>query len=150
MTFEVFFTAVFLMLAAACHAFNTFWYFHGNKSKRHPFSFFGIDSWKRKYKRSTYSVFPHNERVYDLIAAPDNWYYDIFKIRYKEKFPLSATVLVFVTDGYHLVQWFMIKFLILAMVVRYDHGIKFIWWNAICLYILWLIVFNVVYTKLRR
>lgn len=146
MTFEVFFTAVFVMLAAACYAFNSYWYFHGRKSRRPIYSFWGKESGNRKYARSKHSA-PDR---YDLVAAPDNWYYDLFVIKYKEKFPLSATVLVFVTDGYHLVQWFFIKFLILAMVVRYDHGIVFMWWNALCLYILWLIVFNVIYTRLKK
>lgn len=147
MTPDVIVSAIFVALAATCYAYNTVWYFHGKKSKKPPFSFWGKESWNRKYKRYPYVDPMQAQQKYQLIAAPDNWYYEITKIKYKEKFPLSATVLVFLTDGFHLVQWTMIKCLILAMIVRYDHGITFMWGNGICLYILWLIFFNVVYTR---
>ena len=147
MTPEVAITGLLVILAATCYAFNTHWYFHGWKSQREKFSFWGEESWVRKYKRANKFV-----DEYHRIIAPDNWYYNLLKIKYKEKFPLSATVLVFLTDGFHLVQWLMIKFLILAMTIHWVDGRGFVWmWgNAICLYALWLFGFNVVYTRLKK
>lgn len=155
MTPDVVISALFLSLAAVCYAFNTHWYFHGRKSTLPPFSFWGAESWNRKYKRGRWgnvAGVPAEPNKYYLVAAPDNWYYSLFRIDYREKFPLSATVLVFLTDGFHLVQWVFIKCLILAMVVRYEdrNGFVFYWGNAICLYALWLILFNVVYTRMKK
>jgi len=62
--------------------------------------FWGIDSWTRKYHKT------------DVFNAPDNWYYRFFKLGVRERFPLSATLLVNLTDGYHACQ--SIMFLCLA------------------------------------
>src|SRR6478736_5466835 len=57
----------------------------------HPDSFWGDRSYNRKYDRR-------------MIIAPATWYYRFFEIKYKERFPGSATVFVALTDGYHLMQ----------------------------------------------
>jgi hypothetical protein len=61
------------------------------KLKTHALSFWGEDSWERKYSA--------------IKDAPDTWYYRFFKIKYKERFPGSATIFVALTDGYHLMQF---------------------------------------------
>ena len=45
-------------------------------------------SWENKYKNP-------------LTPAPGTWYYKAFNLKYKERFPLSATQLVFLTDAWH-------------------------------------------------
>src|SRR5688572_13398486 len=66
-------------------------------------TFWGASSWKRKYKvkwlRSKDGSLPDFGQ---FVPAPNTWYYRFFKIIYKERFPLSATFLVSITDGYHL------------------------------------------------
>lgn len=126
---------IFIALAAACWAIMSHYTFH-NRTKN-EFSFWGANSWKRKYKRSD-SCFSG----YCLIKSRSNWYYRLFKIRYKEKFPGSATVFVFLTDGYHLTQWFMIKFIIGAITLN--------WIYFLILWATWTIVFNIVYIEKKN
>ena len=78
-----------------------------------PFGFWGERSDKRKYKMSWYNDV---DNFYDERPAPNNWYYNTFEIKYKEKFPLSATALVALTDGYHLMQHIMKPLLVLSIV----------------------------------
>lgn len=66
----------------------------------------------------------------------------------KESFPGSSTVFVWLTDGYHFMQWFYIKLFILSIVLYeplftwyYDGGIFLGTWYA---------VFNSVYTVFQR
>lgn len=151
MIHEIAITSLFLILGVACYAYMTFLTFHNpNTSPFKKYTFFGSESWVRKYAKAP----DPNGRIvsYNLYAPPDNWYYDVFNIRYKEKFPGSATIFVFVTDAFHLAQWFMIKFFILAMSVRWteESGVIIHWWAFISLWILWLITFNVTYTNLRK
>lgn len=128
---------IFLALAAACWAVCSHYTFQ-NRGK-YVFGFWGSESWKRKYKRSASG----SNAVYWLVAAPsDNWYYRIFKIRYKERFPLSATMLVFLTDGYHFTQWIMIKCIIASITLELK--------PFLVLWAVWLLVFNYVYTRLKK
>jgi hypothetical protein len=77
-------------------------------------SFWGNDSWLRKYKLDDKK---------QLIEAPHTWYYRFFKIKYKERFPLSATFLVNFTDGYHAMQ--SASFVSLAGCISLLSGIPF-------------------------
>lgn len=55
--------------------------------------FFGFNQYRRKYKNG------------DLLTPREkNWYYRFFKLKYHEAYPLSATILAWTTDGYHLFQ----------------------------------------------
>lgn len=128
-------SAVFLSLAAICWAILSHYNFHN--ATKNPYSFWGTKSWVRKYKKNQ-----QIEDGYLFILPPDNWYYKIFRIDYKERFPGSATVFVFVTDGYHLVQWFMIKFIVLAITLNVK--------EFFILYGLWLLFFNLIYTGLKK
>jgi hypothetical protein len=74
-------------------------------SKLNPIHFFGERSDLRKYKH------------YGLVKSPNTWYYRTFKIEHKERFPLSATALVFLTDGFHLMLFMAINFFTLAIEV---------------------------------
>lgn len=57
----------------------------------------------RKYttSRDRRNKYAEDERG-ALIPAPGGWYYKLFKLKYKERFPLSATALVWLTDRWHM------------------------------------------------
>jgi hypothetical protein len=89
--------------------------------------FWSKDSWKNKYKLNHVG----------FVKAPNTWYYRTFEIRYKEKFPFSATLLVSLTDGYHLTQFFFKAFLSTSFVTYstlfglYDAGLYFVLFGII-------------------
>lgn len=141
---------LFLSLAAVCYAVKTYLTFHNtDKRQADKYNFWGTESWNRKYKKA--NIIGQPLISYNKYAAPDNLYYSFFDIKYREKFPWSATALVFVTDGYHLVQWFMIKFIILAMTVSYGtYGFSFDWIEALLLWGAWTFVFSVVYARMKK
>lgn len=88
---------VLLVLAIACRTCSEL-SLHGKlRLSKHAGDFWSGDSWTRKYK--TYE----NNGV-DIVDAPNTWYYRFFKLKYKERWPTSATFTVFLTDGYHLCQ----------------------------------------------
>ena len=76
--------------------------------------FWNNNSWTRKYATDDKGFF---------IPAPKNIYYRFFKIKYKERFPLSATFLVSITDSYHLLQ--SLSFLSMSGCVSLLSGIPF-------------------------
>lgn len=94
-------------------------------SKKSHLGFFGLDSWRRKYKSRMGKDVPRGS--FDFIDAPSTWYYNLFKIKYKEKFPLSATLLVWTTDFYHLSQFLFLLFISLSVVplLGWTYGIAF-------------------------
>lgn len=63
--------------------------------------FFGENSYLRKYRKKTVN------NIKGLVIATPSWYTQMFKIKYKEAFPLSTTALVWLTDGWHLAQFIM-------------------------------------------
>jgi len=97
---------VWLGLAAVCYGIMSRISFYGLNNDL----FWSMGGWIRKYKTVDGKFLP----------APDNAYYRFFKLYYKERFPLSATALVFVTDGYHLMQFIWIKFMLLAVSTTAD------------------------------
>jgi hypothetical protein len=127
---------IFVILAAACWGVMSKYLFHGIAVR--PYSFWGKESWRRKYKRY---INVEHMKTYTLINAPDTPYYRFFKLKYKEAFPWSATLLVFVTDGFHLTQWFMIKFVIAAITL--DWRWYLVYW------ITWTVGFTITYTWLK-
>lgn len=92
-------------------------------------SFFGENSYLRKYKNK----YDDKTKFQVLIPIRNLWYYDLFKVPYREAFPLSATLLVFVTDFYHLMQFFYNIFLSLSVALLIDIS-YFIWiWISVVL-----------------
>lgn len=71
------------------------------------------ESWRFKYAKDAEG---------DLIPAPDNIYYRSFDLKYKERYPLSATALSFTTDAWHLAKFFYHAFLRLAIVILFVGG----------------------------
>lgn len=112
-----------LILAIACRSMSEL-ALHGKlRWSKSDDSFWGEESHYRKYANP-------------LDAPKDNWYYRLFNIGYKERFPLSATALIFLTDGYHFCQWAYHIFLSLTLALLY--GFSYIVWGA-C----WLLIVGV-------
>lgn len=84
-----------------------------------PMGFWGEMSYERKYKGTPELGMHH-------IAAPNNWYYNFFKVKYKERFPLSATLLVFLTDAPHFLQFVM--FTTFSIGIAFAFGLGFWMW----------------------
>lgn len=100
---------IFWMLACFFYAVISVQKFRYDQSilTKWPEFFHPLLSYMRKYKmydkrRSA----PFSESSI-LVTAPKNWYYRFFKIKYKERFPLSATLLAFTTDAFHMGQMLM-------------------------------------------
>lgn len=91
-------------------------------SKKSHLGFWGVDSWRRKYKSKIGKDVPRGS--FDFIEPPNNWYYKFFNIAFVEKWPTSATFTVFASDGYHLTQFLFFLFLSLSI----TFAIGFDWW----------------------
>lgn len=111
------------------------WMQHGNYVR----SFWDEDSYLRKYKLTDRST---------VIAAPNNWYYRFFKIKYKERFPGSATIFVNFTDGFHLMQ-FLFKVFLIASLVMYKEMVN-PWIDGGIYFVIWGVVFTLVYKDLSK
>lgn len=128
---------VFLLLACVCYTVSQLWAHGKIYWSSDPYSFWGSLSDKRKYKLHFGSYLP----------APDNWYYKTFGIEHKERFPGSATVFVWLTDGYHFSQFLFIKFLLLAIIFN-DYPATI--WNFLGCAIVWYGTFNICYRQIPR
>jgi len=87
------------------------------------------DEWKNKYKQP-------------LEPAPSNWYYKLTGLKYKEKFWLSGSLLVFLTDKYHAYQTGFKAFICLS--ISFYRPI-FSWYDALLYFVLFCVVFSVVF-----
>lgn len=114
---------------------------HGKFNDK-PTGFWGSESWKRKYQWNADYVLVLND-------GHQNWYEKLFKIKYKEKFFLSSTLLVSLTDGQHFCQlWF--KLFLCASIALYK-PIFDVWWiNAVGLWALFGIIFTLAYRIFSR
>lgn len=136
-----------VILAAALYAWQEFRYFYEADSNANPFSFWGRDSHLRKY----YRTFGSNHAIY-LTEPPkltwwNSWYYKFFNVERREAFPLSATALVWLTDGYHFVQFWMLKLIFLAICLGIGSG--FSWWVYILIWLAWAAGFNLAFKGLK-
>lgn len=81
-------------------------------------TFFSNNSWKRKYRDPMTPI------------LKQNWYERLFGIQFKERFFLSSTLLVWLTDGFHLLQGVMIWcFTVTIVVTHYDLVARPWWWT---------------------
>ncbi len=99
------------------------------KSQQELFKENNLD-WKMKYKDP-------------LERAKRNWYTQLFKLKYKERFPLSGSFLVAFTDRYHRYQMFF-KILICAAIVMYR---PLFWFDSLIYFVAWGITFTLVFRK---
>ena len=81
------------------------------------------ESWKNKWEW----IIINNVEVQQPYVK--KWYYfGLFAPKYKEMFPYSSTILVFLTDEWHLRKWMMflcIELIIVAIFTQYNH---LHWW----------------------
>jgi hypothetical protein len=98
-------------LSVACYSISQLQQQRKLKGQKGDASFWGEDSWRRKYTKSY------------VFLPPDNWYYRMFNIQLRERFPLSATFLVSLTDGYHLTQ--SLSFLTLSLGISLLANVNF-------------------------
>lgn len=105
-----------LILAVGCRAISELANHGKLKWSKNDNSFWGHDSYIRKYKLK------HGR---EMELAPTTYYYKLFNLKYKERFPLSATFLVFATDGMHLSQAAYHVFLALSLSLF--SGYSFFW-----------------------
>lgn len=97
--------------------------------------FFGSRSWVRKYKKGF------------IKPVWKNWYYKTFNVVYMERFPLSATALVFLTDGWHFSQWMMFNCYSLAISL----ALPYHWlYSFVIIRVLAGLLFNLMYNKILR
>lgn len=82
--------------------------------------FFSADSWKNKW--------------YDLIPGAESpWYYfGIHTPQFREAFPYSSTILVGLTDGWHMFKLMRNVLLMLGVVFLVLDGV---WWIVFAVYI---------------
>jgi len=138
---SVIYSIIFFALAAACY---------GVISRiEHGTSILGDGSLNNYWSRDNIRKY---EQFYgSLVSAPKCWYYRVNKLQYRERFLFSATILVFLTDGFHLIQFFMIKFLVLTIVAIVNEPVDFVWWKVFVIYLIaWLFFFQVTYIVLKR
>lgn len=108
----------------------------------HPESFWGSISWRRKYKKLIPLVYIMPE--VEQWPSWKRWYYKTFKIEYPERFLLSSTALVWLTDGAHLMN-FLMKFFLIGACLTYSP----IWhwgWMAVAYTVAWTTGFNLSYS----
>jgi hypothetical protein len=78
------------------------------------------------------------------------WYFGLHKPSYPEKFPFSSTVLVFLTDRWHMSQFMMLRCFYLAIALSLTDSL---FWILMIVFIIGPVVlgvsFQTVYTKLR-
>ena len=82
------------------------------------------DDWQNKYRKP-------------IEAAPKTWYYKLTGVKFKEKFPLSATLLASLTDRYHAYQFFFKAFLCVSISPN--------WWAAA-----YFVGFGIIFTIVQR
>jgi hypothetical protein len=99
--------------------------------------FWSQESWSRKYE-----VLEDQS----IVKAPNTYYYKLFNLKYKERFPGSATVFVALTDGYHLCQAIFLLCVSASIAIHYDR-----WFiSLIIIRAVFGIVFSIAYKVLAK
>jgi hypothetical protein len=105
-----------ILLAALSWGKLSRFMFHSVARSGNPTGFWGKESWLRKYKLD------HLDRP---TLAKKTWYTKLFPaVKYKEKFPLSATLFVFLSDGFHLCQFITMKSLLFAVSLQTENVLQ--------------------------
>lgn len=133
-------TLLSILAAVFCYTVSQLHMHKKGKWIKKGHGFFGENSDLAKYHNQ------HADKTKFQVAIPLNnlWYYDFFRVKYREAFPLSATMLSFVTDFYHLSQAGFKIFLALSFVPL----VGWIWAGVI--WVCWGIFFTIFYKILSR
>lgn len=130
-------SALFWIAAAVCYAVLSVLHFRFEMSVFHKkkwFAWYKNDlSYQRKYKYPT--------------PAPNNWYYRILGVKYKEKFFGSTWIFVSLTDGFHAFQHLMLLCIIGAYISlpAYINTWKEYAYAAIILHLIWTVTHQIFY-----
>lgn len=142
---------ILFMLAAFCWGIMNVLQWHHSTSVfalQIPIGFWGSQSWKRKYRLTQFGQPEYIERRHR------NLYYKTFRLQYRERFPLSATALVWLTDGYHFLQFIMISLLCAALTLwNHDVVSRGLAWILIHFFVfrgLWWLGFNLAYNLFQK
>jgi len=101
-------------------------------------------SWKMKWKLNTNGSSP-------LINTVRPWYYlGLFKPKYQERFPYSSTILVSLTDGWHLLQSIQFNLVFLGKAIILFDGPLNIILSFIVLKTIFSFTFEIVYKKFEN
>lgn len=90
--------------------------------------FWGKNSDKRKYKQP-------------LQPAPNNWYYSVNVLKYHERFPLSGSLLISLTDSYHFFQMLAVALICLSLAILTNHPV----WMWFAYRTAWGVAFSITY-----
>ena len=100
------------------------------------------DSWKNKYELDT------NGTPLPTESKNHWWYYGLYKPNYAERFPLSSTALVFLTDDWHKYQFIMYRFLYMAISFGMNKGIISVIFLSFVVFPIFMgVSFELAYTK---
>lgn len=114
------------------------WNFHFPKAS--PNGFWGRNGYKNKYKQVS-NVRTSQGVIQSFVPAPNNWYYRWNHLKYKERFPLSTTLLVAYTDVHHFAQLVVTRTIFIALSAPQDQ-----FWQALGVYtLLWWIGFSITF-----
>lgn len=91
--------------------------------------------WERKYKRINGIFVPYSKK----------WYHLGYEPKYEEAFPFSTTILVFLTDRWHLYQFVFLRCIYLALAIPYHQACHFLITTFLILPVIYGIVFNTFY-----
>ena len=131
-----------LMGAAVCYAVIENIQIRHDKSiwkKSSIYSFWGVNGWTRKhYRNPLHGTFE---------VAPKNWYYKFFHLKYRENFPGSATMFVFVTDAHHFFQWVMFNLIGLCLALAFWNELGMILTGFAAIRIAWSMTFTLFFEK---
>lgn len=119
-----------LSLACICYSIKELQSFGKLKWNNSEFGFWGTSSDWRKYSFKVKGRKPFDQIITE--DPKDNWYYRFNNIKYKERFPGSATVFVLFTDGFHLLQ-FIFKICLSIGIFNFTIPAIYFWlgWTAI-------------------
>lgn len=106
--------------------------------RERSYGFWGEWSHTRKYKKTNPEGW--------VIDPDDNWYTRLFGIKYKERWPTSTNLTVFLTDGYHFMQFLFLLFI--SASITFAAG--FTWLLLLLVWILVHIIHFLVYKLLQR
>lgn len=81
------------------------------------------ESWIFKWKHKKVKNGEQVSRVLTGWRTKHWWYLGLKTTKYPERFPFSSTILVFLTDGWHLFQFFFLSCIELAIAIQFDHWV---------------------------
>jgi hypothetical protein len=109
-------------------------------------NFWGSNSWERKWEWQGSLIHRGNQTERVFTKAPKTWYYKLFNLKYKERFPGSATAFVALTDGYHASQFVALMSFCGAIAIHYDR-----WFiSLIIIRAVFGIIFSIAYKVLAK